>query len=210
MNSVTAVGSLDALGDVLGGRSVIVLPEEADVVIVPTAAAFSGAEAAAVSLAALFETGDAKVEALMNVSRDSSDEPHFAERVRSADLVVLSDGSALHAKSVWRGTLIGEALRTCRQVAAIGSVASVLGDVMVDPRGGAPTVGLGYVSGLVIALRASDDQLSRTRSLLGKDETFAVLGHRGAVHFDGTNWHVVAADVVTTRGDQTVELSSAR
>jgi hypothetical protein len=80
---------------------------------------------------------------------------------------------------------------------------------MVDPRGGAPTIGLGYVSGLVIGLVASDDQLERTRSLLGNDVTFAVLGPRGAVHFDGGSWRVIATDVVTTRGGELVELSDA-
>jgi cyanophycinase-like exopeptidase len=203
---MTAAGSIDALRDTLSQRTAIVLPEGADVVIVPTASVFSGAEAAAVELADLFETGGAKVEALMNVSRDSSDEPHFAQRVHDADLVVLSDGSALHAKSVWRGTLIGEAIRKCRRVAAIGSVASVLGDVMVDPRGGAPTIGLGYVSGLVIGVSASEEQLARTRLLLGDDATFVVLGHRGVVHFDRANWRVITNDVVATRGAELVEL----
>jgi hypothetical protein len=157
-------------------------------------------------LADLFEGRGAKVEALMNVSRDSSDEPYFAQRVRDADLVVLSDGSALHAKSVWHGTLVGEAIRECRSVVAVGSVASVLSDVMVDPRGGAPTNGLGYVSGLVIGMSASDEQLTRTRSLLGEDAPFVVLGHRGVVHFDGTIWRVVSDDVVTTRGTKLAEL----
>src|ERR1700677_1533972 len=138
MKTMTVAGSIDALENVLRERSPIDLPAEADVVIVPTASAFSGAEAAAVQLADLFEGRGAKVEALMNVSRDSSDEPYFAQRVRDADLVVLSDGSALHAKSVWHGTLVGEAIRECRSVVAVGSVASVLSDVMVDPRGGAP------------------------------------------------------------------------
>jgi cyanophycinase-like exopeptidase len=206
MKAMTAAGSIDALRDVLGQGTVIVLPEGADVVIVPTASVFSGAEAAAIELAHLFETGGAKVEALMNISRDSSDEPHFAQRVHDADLVVLSDGSALHAKSVWRGTLVGEAIRESHRVAAIGSVASVLGDVMVDPRGGAPTIGLGYVSGLVVGVSASEEQLARTRVLLGEDATFAVLGRLGVVHFDGTNWRVITADVVTTRGAEPVEL----
>ncbi len=142
----------------------------------------------------------------MNVSRESSDEPHFAQRVRDADLVVLSDGSALHAKSVWRATLVGEAIRESRRIVAVGSVASVFGDVMIDPRGGAPTIGLGYVSGLVIGMGASDDQLARTRSLLGEDVAFAVLGPQGVVHFDGTNWRVASGDVVTTRGTELVEL----
>jgi hypothetical protein len=206
MKTMTAVGSIDALGEVLRDRAPIDLPAGADVVIVPTASAFSGAEAAAFQLADLLEGHGAKVEALMNVGRDSSDEPYFVQRVHDADLVVLSDGSALHAKSVWHGTLVGEALRECSNVAAVGSVASVLGDVMVDPRGGAPTNGLGYVSGLVIGVSASEEQLARTRSLLGEDAMFAVLGHLGVIHFDGTNWRVVTGDVVTTRGAKLVEL----
>jgi hypothetical protein len=206
MKTMTVAGSIDALRDALRQGTPIALAEGADVVILPTASAFSGAEAAAVELASLFEASGAQVEALMNVSRDSSDEPHFAQRVRDADLVVLSDGSALHAKSVWRGTLVGEAIRASQRVAVVGSVASVLGDVMVDPRGGAPTIGLGYVSGLVIGVGASEEQLARTRVLLGEDATFAVLGHRGVVHFDGANWRVITHDVVTTRGAQFVEL----
>jgi cyanophycinase-like exopeptidase len=206
MKTMTAVGSIDALGVLLRRDELIPLSEGADVVILPTGAAFSGAEAAAIELANLFEATGARVEALMNISRDSSDEPHFAQRVGDADLVVLSDGSALHAKSAWRDTLVGEAIRASHGVAAIGSVASVLGDVMVDPRGGAPTNGLGYVSGLVVGFEASEEQLTRTRLLLGDDVTFAVLGPQGAVHFDGLAWRIVAPDVVITRGTEIVEL----
>ena len=35
----------------------------------------------------------------MITDRSSSDEPYFAQRIRGADLVVLADGSPLHAKS---------------------------------------------------------------------------------------------------------------
>jgi hypothetical protein len=206
MKTMTAVGSNDALRVLLSEGTLTPFADGSDVVVLPTAAAFSGAEAAAIELANLFEASGAKVEALMNVSRDSSDEPHFARRVHDADLVVLSDGSALHAKSVWRDTLVGEAIRESRHVAAIGAVASVLGDVMVDPRGGAPTNGLGYVGGLVVGVEASEEQLARTRLLLGEDVTFAVLGRQGAVRFDGLIWRVVAPDVVTTRALELVEL----
>ncbi len=206
MKTVTAVGSMDALRDVLRSRTPLDLEEGSDVVILPTAAAFSGAEAAALQLADLFEGQGAKVEAIMNVSRDSSDEPHFAQRVRDADLVVIGDGSALHAKSVWLGTSVGEAIRESRNVAVVGSVASVLGEVMVDPRGGAPTNGLGYVSGLVIGVSASEEQLRRTRLLLGEGSTFSVLGPDGVIHYDGARWRFVRGHVATTRGAELVEL----
>jgi hypothetical protein len=206
MQAFTAVGSTEALRELVDRGEPWSLSAGADVVIVPTAAAFTGAEASAIHLAGLFEAHDTKVEALMNINRDSSDEPYFAQRLRDAGLVVISDGSALHARSVWRESLVGEAIRDARWVVAVGAVASVFADVMVDPRGGAPTNGLGYVSGLVLGVAASDEQLTRTRSLLGEDFVLAVLGPNGVVHFDGSNWRALTADVVTTRGVELVEL----
>ncbi|MGC2176035.1 MAG: hypothetical protein WA614_11290 [Acidimicrobiales bacterium] len=206
MHTFTAVGSAEALSELLIRGEPLPLSEGADVVIVPTAAAFIGAEASAIELAGLFEARGTKVEALMNINRDSSNEPYFAQRLRDAQLVVVSDGSPLHARSVWRESLAGDAIRDARDVVAIGSVASVFGDVMVDPRGGAPTNGLGYVTGLVMSVAASEEELARTRSLLGDDPILAVLGPYGVVHFDGASWHVLSPDVITTRGAEPVEL----
>ncbi|MHB8380033.1 MAG: type 1 glutamine amidotransferase family protein [Acidimicrobiales bacterium] len=204
--STVVVGSLDALRGVLATGELIDVTNDTDVVLLPTAAAFLGINEAAIELSVLFEPSGAKVEALMIADRASNAEPYFVRRVTSADLVVLSDGSALHAKSVWRGSPVGEAIRDTRCVVAVGSVASLLGDVMIDPRGGAPTTGLGYRSGLTLGVSASEEQLSRTRSLLGQDETFAVLGPRGVVYFNGTSWHRASDDVVTTRGHDVIEL----
>jgi hypothetical protein len=201
-----AVGSFAGLRDMIAFGEPLHLTSESDVVLVPTAAAFTGATQAAIELSTLFDGSEAKVEALMNVDRTSSDEAYFAERIRAADFVVLSDGSALHAKSVWHASAVGEAVREARCVVAVGSVASVLGDVMIDPRGGAPTTGLGYREGLVIAVSASEEQLHRTRTLLGADVTLAVLGPRGVVSFDGVNWNALSDDVVVTRGHTVVEL----
>jgi hypothetical protein len=206
VSETIAVGSVDALRDVLARGEPFRLTSESDVVIVPTAAAFTGATQSAIELSLLFEAFDAKVEALMNTDRTSSDEPYFATRIREADLVVLSDGSPLHAKSVWHASAIGEAIREASRVIAIGSVSSVLGDVMIDPRGGAPTTGLGYRSGLVLSVSASDDQLHRTRSLLGGDALLAVLGDDGAVYGNGDQWSVLRDDVTVTREHETVTL----
>jgi hypothetical protein len=206
VSETIAVGSAATLRDVLASGEPFRLTSESDVVIVPTAAAFTGATQSAIELSLLFEESDAKVEALMNIDRTSSDEEYFAQRVREADLVVLSDGSPLHAKSVWHATSLGEAIRDATRVIAIGSVASVLGDVMIDPRGGAPTTGLGYRSGLVLSVSASEEQLHRTRSLLGDDALLAVLGEHGAVYSDGEDWKVLRDDVVVTREHEVVTL----
>ncbi len=102
----------------------------------------------------------------MVTDRAGAAEPYFAQRVAAADVVVLIDGSALHARSVWRDTPVGARDRRRATGGRVGSVASVLGEVMVDPRGGAPTTGLGYRHGPVLCAPASGEQLARTRSLL--------------------------------------------
>jgi hypothetical protein len=185
-----AVGSLDALSAVFA-RDIVDLAEGADVVVVPTAAAFTGITEAAFAVAQ---------------DRTGAAEAYFAERLAAADLVVLCDGSPLHARSVWRTTPVGEAIAKASLLVAVGSVASVLGTVMIDPRGGAPTTGLDYRGGIAFTAPASDDQLMRTRSLLAPDVALVVLGPSGVVSHDGSSWKVVDDDVVVTRGHDIVEL----
>ncbi|MHB1251488.1 MAG: hypothetical protein ACYC0I_05085 [Acidimicrobiales bacterium] len=199
-----AAGSLDALRVVLrecsGTRE-----GEMDVVIVPSAAAFIGAPEACVAIAEVCNEFDARVEALMVTDRSSTNEPYFAERVRGADVVVLADGSPLHARMTWRASLVGNALNEATTVVAIGSVASVLGEVMIDPRGGAPTLGLGFFSGVAFSAAASDEQLARTRSLVEPTTALVVLGPLGVVVHD-ESWRVLNDDVVVTRGQSVGEL----
>ncbi|HTT58453.1 MAG TPA: hypothetical protein VMF33_00230 [Acidimicrobiales bacterium] len=206
MQSTWVVGSLDALTELLESRDELNVTSATGVVVLPTAAAFIGVTEAAIELALRFEARDARVEALMLTDRSSSDEPMFAQRVADAHLVVLSDGSALHARSVWLDTAVGQAIRDAETLIAIGSTASVLGDTMIDPRGGAPTIGLGYRSGLVIAGPESDEQLARTRALLGERAVLAVLASNGILHHNGVKWRRVSGDVVVTRGEKSVEL----
>lgn len=206
MQSTWVVGSLDALAELLVTRDDPKITSKTTVVLLPTAAAFIGATQAAIELASAFEARNARVEALMLTDRSSSDEPMFAQRVADADVVVLSDGSALHARSVWLDTAVGEAIRNAEALIAVGPAASVLGDTMIDPRGGAPTSGLGYRTGLVITGPENHEQLARTRVLLGERDVLAVLEPSGVLHHDGANWRRVSGDVVATRGENLVEL----
>jgi hypothetical protein len=205
MHSTIAFGSLGALGNSLT-RADLLDVGDIDVVILPTAAAFIGATEAALELSTLFVASGARVEALMHLDRSSSDEPYFARRAREADMVVLADGSPLHAKSVWHQTPIGEALRDAPVVVTTGSVVSVLFDTMIDPRGGAPTTGLGYREGVVVTTSAGEEQLSRTRTLLGDEAILVVLGESGVLRGEGTRWRVISGEVTTTRGHDEVEL----
>ena len=202
-----AVGSLAALGELLRDTSLVGLPGDADVVVVPTAAAFTGAGEAAIGVASALEEFDVRVEALMVTDRAASDQDYFARRVAQADLVVLCDGSSLHARTTWRATALGEAIRSSANLVALGAVAGVLGEVMIDPRGGAPTNGLGYRRGVVICTPASDEQLARTRQLLSADLTLVVLGARGVLAAEDATWRLVRdEDTVVTRGTSEVVL----
>ena len=203
-SSTYAVGSLDALRTLLRDGPLTIV-DDADVVIVPTAAAFVGITEAVLLTSAAFDEFDVRLEALMVSDRAATTDPYWTDRLTSADLVVLCDGSPLHARSVWRANPFGDAIDAAATLVAIGAVSSVLGDVMIDPRGGAPTTGLGYRSGAALCLTASDDQMVRTRSLLS-DVALAVLGPTGIVHHDGEHWRVVNGDVVVTRGRGVVEL----
>ena len=72
----------------------------ADVVVVPTAAAFTGAAPAAVAAAEALATSTCESRRVMVTDRAGAAEPALRPASRAADLVVLTDGSALHARSV--------------------------------------------------------------------------------------------------------------
>jgi hypothetical protein len=204
--STFAVGSLAALGSLLSDHEALPRVDNADVVLLPTAAAFTGITESAVAIATAFDGYDLRVEALMAGDRVALSDPYFSRRIAEADLVVLGDGSPLHARSVWRASDVGTAIDASNTLIAIGSVATVLGDVMIDPRGGAPTTGLGYRSGAALCLAASDEQMARTRSLLASDVALVTLGMTGVVHHDESGWRVVRGDVVVTRGQDPATL----
>jgi hypothetical protein len=205
-HSTFAVGSLPGLAALLGDHGMLRREDHADVVLVPTAAAFTGITEAAVAIAAVFDGYDLRVEALMAGDRQALSDPYFARRISEADVVVLGDGSPLHARSVWRATDVGAAIDASTTLVAIGSVATVLGEVMIDPRGGAPTTGLGYRSGAALCLAASDEQMMRTRSLLASDVALVTLGPTGIVRHDDNGWRVVRGEVVVTRGQDRASL----
>jgi hypothetical protein len=203
-SSTFAVGSLDALRTLLRDGPLVV-HEGAFVVVVPTAAAFIGFTDAAAVTSAAFDEFDVHVEALMVADRAAAVDSDCCERLSNADLVVLCDGSALHARSVWRANRFGATIDAAKNMVAIGAVSSVLGDVMIDPRGGAPTTGLGYRRGAALCLASSDEQMARTRSLL-RDVKLITMSPNAVVRHDGERWSVVSGDVAVTLGPDVVEL----
>jgi cyanophycinase len=156
-----------------------------EVVVLPTAAAYEHPERRVLAAAEWFEPLGAMVEGLMVLGRPDAEDPGVAEVVRRARFVYLSDGSSLHLRSVLKGSAVLAALREAWEggavVAGSGAGGMVLTDPMVDPRGGALTVGLGLVGGMGVISHfgdAEDDAHGEKlhRSVVLAPEGLAIAG----------------------------------
>jgi cyanophycinase len=183
-----------------------------EVVILPTAAAYEHPDRVTAAAAAWFESLGAKTVPVPAVDRAGAHDDAHVQAVRSARFVYLSDGSPMHLRSVLLRSPLWDALVSAWHDGAVlaGSAAGgmVLCDPMVDPRGGAFTVGLGLIGqmGLVPRLDTwTEDKLHRTLQLapsglpvVGVDQRTAVLRAP-----DGT-WRAHGAGRVTVwqNGDE--------
>lgn len=131
-----------------------------DVVVLPTAAAYQHPERVVLQAAEWFAPLGGQVEGLMVVDRTSANDPGMAAVVRGARFIYIAGGSPLHLKSVLKGSATFDALRQAwgsgAVVAGSAAGAMVLTDPMVDPRGGALTVGLGLVDQLAVVPQFGD------------------------------------------------------
>jgi cyanophycinase len=125
-----------------------------EVVVLPTAAAYERPERAVEQARSWFERFGGQVRELMVLSRRDAEDEQFAEVVRSSRFVYLGGGSPMHLRSVLKGSrcyqAILDAWRNGAVIAGSSAGAMVLTDPMVDPRGGALTVGLGLVRELAV------------------------------------------------------------
>jgi cyanophycinase len=175
-----------------------------EVVVLPTAAAYEHPDRVGERAAAYFEALGASVRVLDVLHRGEAEDPDIAAVVRKAKFVYLADGSPLHLRSVLKDSALFEALLAAYHggavLAASGAGATLLCDPMVDPRGGAYTVGLGVVKNLAVfpyhgtaaghLRERSIDLLAPTAVLAGIDEETALVLR------DGT-WTVAGAGNVT-------------
>jgi len=125
-----------------------------EVLVLPTAAAYEHPQKAVEAATAWFAGLGGRVRGLMVLRRADAEEEDNAAAVRSARFVYLAGGSPMHLRSVLKSSLVWEALlgawRDGAVVAGSSAGAMVLTDPMVDPRGGALTVGLGMLEQLAV------------------------------------------------------------
>jgi len=183
-------------------------PGAHEVVLLPTAAAFEHPERVGQRASAVFEGLGVRVRSLPVLHRAEAEDPAHVEAVRQARFVYVADGSPLHLRSVLKGSALLEAMldayRRGALVAASGAGATVLCDPMVDPRGGAYTVGLGFVEGLATFPyhgTAADHLRERSIDLLPAGARLAGIDEATAlVREPHGRWLVLGAGRVTLYG----------
>lgn len=143
-----------------------------EVLVLPTAAAYEHPERAVETAVAYFSALGVKARGLSVLTRPDADVREHAVAIREARFLYLGGGSPLHLRSVLKETLVWEAIVLAWQegatVAASSAAAMVLTDPMVDPRGGAFTLGLGLIEQLAVIPHFdswSHDKLHRTLTI---------------------------------------------
>ena len=178
---------------------------EAQVVVLPTAAAYEHPQHAVETAQAWFGRFGATVEPMMILSRRDALDEEAAQRLRAARFIYLSGGSPMHLRSVLKDTpawsAIEDAWRGGAVLAGSSAGAMVLGDSMVDPRGGALTLGLGLLERIAVLPHYdtwSEEKAHRTVQLATGHLRIAAIDERTALlrDRDGT-WCAVGAGRVT-------------
>jgi cyanophycinase len=176
-----------------------------EVLVLPTAAAYWHPERAVETAAGYFSALGASVKPCMVLGRADAEDPRNAGTVRAARFVYIAGGSVLHLRSVLKGSAVWDALVQAWAAGAVlaGSSAGamVLGDTMVDPRGGALTLGLGLLPQLAVLPHASswsEEKTHRTVRLGSDGLRIAAVDERTALlrGQDG-HWRLLGGGNVT-------------
>ena len=175
------------VAELLHGRSVLVLP---------TPAAFTHPKRAAERVSAWLDARGIANETAMVLNRRDANDPEVVAQATRAGAFFLTDGTAMHTRSVLKETGLWEAMCVAHGAGAAmvgaGGGAIVLADPMVDERGGGLTLGLGLLSRFAI-LAAHDrwpaNMVRRMRELAGPDIPVVTIGPAAALVQQAGEWH---------------------
>lgn len=168
------------------------------VIVLPTADAYEHPDRMVETAHAWGQRMGVDTLGLMVLDRPGALNQEHAATVAGARAVYLVGDSPMHLRSVMKDTPVWASVSTVLSqgglVVAVGASAAAICDPMVDPRGGAFTLGLGLVPGLAVVTMAetwSADRLHRTLKLAN---TSLALLHTGSalVHREA-GWEVVGA-----------------
>lgn len=146
VGSLVLAGGLDWLA---GGGLGAVGVTEGRVVVLPTAAAFDGWATASDPVVAAATAAGLSADVVEVLARHDAERTDLASHCAGAAAIVLVGESTLHLRSVVKGTPLWDAVidawRSGTTLIGIGWAGASFGDPMVDPRGGALTLGLGVI-----------------------------------------------------------------
>ena len=186
-------------------RELLVASGGNEVLVLPTAAAFEHPGTVIERATAHFAALGARVVALPVLTRRDAEDDAIVKQAKGARFVYLADGSPLHLRSVLKDSslfaVLSAAYRSGAVFAASGAGATLVADPMVDPRGGAYTVGLGLVANLAVFPyhgTAAEHLLARSVELLPDSATLVgVDEHTALVRSPEGEWRAVGPGSVT-------------
>ncbi len=188
-----------------------------EVTLLPTAAAYERPELVVEHATKWFSALGAKVTPVMVITRQDARDPGFAQTLSDASFIYIAGGSPLHLVSVLRHSQCYDAMVSAFQRGAVlaGSSAGamVLGDPMVDPRGGGLMLGLGLVSNLAVMPHysaSSQDMRHRAHNLAEPSVVIAGIDERTALirKPDGSWMTMGAGSVHLVSAAAEIEVSS--
>jgi cyanophycinase len=180
-----------------------------EVLVIPTAAAYEHPERAVETAERWFGGLGAKARGLNVLARPDAEKELNVAAIREARFLYLSGGSPLHLRSVLKDSPAWDALCQAWQGGAVlaGSSAGAMAlcDPMVDPRGGAFTLGLGLLPQVALIPHHntwSEEKAKRTITLAPKglpivaidERTALIRGTDGTWRVDGVGTVVVFVD----------------
>jgi cyanophycinase len=176
-----------------------------EVLVLPTAAAYEHPERAVETAQRWFAGFGATAKGLMVVTRRDALEEEAAARLRAGRMIYLSGGSPMHLRSVLKDSPVWDAIvaawRGGAVLAGSSAGAMVLGDSMVDPRGGALTLGLGLISRVAVMPHYdtwSEEKAQRSVQLATGHLRIAAIDERTAlIRSPGGDWRVEGAGHVS-------------
>jgi cyanophycinase len=184
-------------------RDLLEISGTREVLVLPTAAAYEH-PGRVVEDAQRFEELGATVRPLDVLTRPDAVDPANASPIADAGFIYLSGGSPMHLRSVLKDSPVWDAIVAAWQrgavVAGSGSGGMVLCDPMVDPRGGAITLGLGLIEQMAVIPHHdtwSEDKAKRTLRIAPEGLPIAGIDARTALirSADGT-WRCSGAGSV--------------
>ncbi len=191
--------------------------DSSEVLVLPTGAAYEHPGQLVDKAVAWFEQMGVTARGLDVLARpDAMNEDHAAT-VRASRFTYLVGGSPMHARSVLKDSPVWDALVAAWHdggtLAGSSAGAMVFCDPMVDPRGGAFTLGLGLIAGVTVVPAHdhwSEEAAHRTRKMTPDGLVVAGIDERTALIRDADgSWRTEGVGrVAVFRGGDPADLSA--